>query len=213
MTDDSTSQLTTDRTMGTLESIFKAASAEAPRVLAIIDRNRVMEIWKIYRQGTEYRERETDLPKEIRRRLVNGCKEQCEILRTQLAQQEWGQFTIERHHASRIPRLTSPLGLMMLIPGTLLAAGPVSLADVPALFIVLKSALIVIGSLLALGSGWQTFTTRLLSTGEVPLEALGVSPRALGNQTEPWRQNQCQQGIEKRALRVKSKSRLLQESG
>jgi len=44
----------------------------------------------------------------------------------------------------------SSIGLMMLIPGTLLAAGSVSLADVPALFIVLKSTLIVIGGLLGL---------------------------------------------------------------
>ena len=150
MTYDSTSQLTTDRTMGTSERIFKASSADAPRVLAIIDCSQIIGIWKIYRQHTEYRERETDLLKEICRRLVNECEEQREILRTQRAQQEWGHFTIERHHASRIPRLMSSIGLMMLIPGTLLAAGSVSLAEVPALFIVLKSTLIVMGGLLGL---------------------------------------------------------------
>ena len=73
------------------------------------------------------------------------------------------------------------LGLMMLIPGTLLAAGSASqgILHVPLGILIVQFALITIGGLLAVASGWRVMR-RLSPSNGVPLESLGVCGHALG---------------------------------
>jgi hypothetical protein len=75
---------------------------------------------------------------------------------------------------------TPSLGLIMLIPGTLLAAGSANqIMQAPLWLLIAQSALIIVGSLLALSSGIRMLK-RLRPINGLPLESLGVSGRALG---------------------------------
>jgi len=158
------------------------APADDSRMVAIIANNRIIEGWDIHRQRTEYRERETDLPAEIQARVVDGRQERREVHRTQLARQEWGHFIIRRHQATRMLRWAPTIGLTMLIPGTLLAAGSANLgiAQVHLSLLILQCTLITIGGLMAISAGWRVITRRVQPRSGIPLESLGVSSRALG---------------------------------
>ena len=158
------------------------ASADGSRVIAIVAKDRVVEVWHVYRQRTEYRERETDLPTEIQTRVVDGRQERRDIRRMQRAQQEWGHLIIRRHQATRMLRWAPPIGLMMLIPGTLLAAGSASrgIMELPVAWLILQCALIILGGLLAIGSGWRIVGRRLQLSEGMPLGSLGVSAYTLG---------------------------------
>jgi hypothetical protein len=70
----------------------------------------------------------------------------------------------------------------MLIPGTLLAAGSAKqgILQVPLSLLIIQTALITLGGLMALSSGWRILTRRLQSNEVLPLETLGVSGHALG---------------------------------
>ncbi len=158
------------------------APADDSRMVAIMANNRIIEVWDIHRQRTEYRERETDLPAEIQARVVDGRQERREVHRTQLARQEWGHFIIRRHQATRMLRWAPTIGLTMLIPGTLLAAGSANLgiAQVHLSLLILQCTLITIGGLMAISAGWRVITRRAQPRSGIPLESLGVSSRALG---------------------------------
>src|SRR4026207_1046826 len=159
-----------------------AVSTDRPRTVAIVAKNQVIELWHIHRLRSSYKEREVHLPAEVRTRTVNGRREQCDIQRRHLAHQEWGQFMIRRYRVTRMIPWTPSMGLMMLIPGTLLAAGSANqgILEVPISLLVLQCALIGAGGLMALASGWRILTHRMQSTGGVPVETLGVSRHALG---------------------------------
>jgi len=158
------------------------APADDSRIVAIIANNRIIEVWDIHRQRTEYRERRTDLPAEIQARVVDGQQERREVHRTQLANQEWGHFIIRRHQATRMLRWAPTICLSMLIPGTLLAAGSANLgiAQVPLSLMILQFTLITIGGLMAISAGWRVITRRVQPRSGIPLESLGVSSHALG---------------------------------
>ena len=158
------------------------APADNSRIVAITANNRIIEVWDIHRQRTEYRERQTDLPAEIQARVIDGRQERREVHRTQLARQEWGHFIIRRHQATRILRRAPTIGLTMLIPGTLLAAGSANLgiAQLPLSLLILQFTLIAIGGLTAISAGWRVITRRVQSSNGIPLESLGVSSHALG---------------------------------
>jgi len=74
------------------------------------------------------------------------------------------------------------LGLGMLIPGALMAAGTASqgVLNVPLSILFLQTALVFIGGTMAVASGWRLLTGGLRSADGAPLESLGVSTRALG---------------------------------
>ena len=161
---------------------LEAASADAPRVIAIVTKGRVVEVWHVQRQRTEYRQQETELPAEIQTRVVNGRQERRDVRRIQRARQEWGHLIIRRHQATSTLRWAPSIGLMMLIPGTLLAAGSANHGKTePSLtLLILQSALIIFGGLLAIGSGWRLVARRLQLAEGMPLESLGVSACTLG---------------------------------
>jgi hypothetical protein len=77
---------------------------------------------------------------------------------------------------------TPSLGLAMLIPGTLLAAGSArqGIMQVPFSLLVIQTALISLGGLMALSSGWRIISSRLRFNETLPIETLGVSGHALG---------------------------------
>jgi hypothetical protein len=157
-------------------------STQPHRIVSIIAKKQIVELWHIYLMRTDHRERDIELPAEIERRVVNGRWERCEVRRRQLAHQEWGHFVIRRYQATRMLPWAPSIGLSMLIPGTLLAAGTANqgIAEAPLTLVILQSALITLGGLLALGSGWRVATQRLAVTGGITLESLGVSGHALG---------------------------------
>jgi len=158
------------------------ASGDASRVIAVVAKARVVEVWHIQCQRREYREHETDLPTEIQTRVVNGRQERRDIRRIQRARQEWCHLIIRRHQATRILRWGPSIGLMMLIPGTLLAAGSANrgITELPLTLLILQCALIIFGGLLAIGSGWRVIARRLQLAEGMPLETLGVSAYTLG---------------------------------
>jgi hypothetical protein len=158
------------------------AASIAPRLVAIVSKQQVVELWHIQHQRTKYRERESSLPTEIRTRVLNGRRERCDVHRRQVAVQAWGHFVIRRYQATRMGPWLPSLGLGMLIPGTLMAAGTASqgVLSVPVSILILQTALVSIGGVMAVASGWRLLTQRLRSADGAPLESLGVSGRALG---------------------------------
>jgi hypothetical protein len=158
------------------------AASIPPRLVAIISKQQVVELWHIQHQRTNYRERETSLPTESRTRVVDGRRERCDVHRRQVAVQAWGHFVIRRYRATRIGPWMPSLGLGMLIPGALMAAGTASQGalNVPIGILILQTALVSIGGLMAVASGWRLLTDRLRPTDGAPLESLGVSGRTLG---------------------------------
>lgn len=161
-----------------------ASPIQTPRAVGILSprQSRVLEVWQIRPLGTNYKERELTLPAEVRTRTHKGRKQRCEVLRRQIALQEWGHFRVRRYQATRMLPWTPSVGLAMLIPGTLLAAGSANqgILQVPLSLLILQSALITIGGLVALSSGWRLLTRRFRISGTMPIETLGVSGRALG---------------------------------
>lgn len=161
-------------------SPIAAEQTELPRIVGIVSKTNVLEIWHIHLVRTAFRERESELPPAVRTRLVNGRRERQHVYRRELARQEWGHFLIRRYQATRMLPWTPSLGLIMLIPGTLLAAGSAhQIMQVPVWLLIAQSALIIVGSLLALSSGLRLLK-RLRPLDGLPLESLGVSGRALG---------------------------------
>src|SRR6476661_8302668 len=155
---------------------------EAHRVVGIVSKAHVLEIWHIHLVRTAYRERDSELPSEVRTRVVNGRRERQRVYRRELARQEWGHFLIRRYQATRMLPWTPSLGLTMLIPGTLLAAGSArqGIMQVPFSLLVMQTALISLGGLMALSSGWRILLSRLRPSEGVSVESLGVSGHAMG---------------------------------
>ena len=157
-----------------------AEPTEPPRIVGVVSKKHVLEIWHIHLVRTAYRERESELPSEVRTRIVNGRRERQHIYRRERARQEWGRFLIRRYQATRMLPWTRSVGLTLLIPGTLLAAGSANqIMQVPVWLLIAQSALIIIGGLLALSSGVRLLK-RWCPTNGMPLETLGVSGHALG---------------------------------
>jgi hypothetical protein len=152
------------------------------RVLAIVERKRVTEVWHIRRTGTSYKEREIASPKEVYSRMVNGRQQRCDIFQHQLARQEWGRFLVRRYRATRIRPWGPSVGLMMLMAGTIMAAGCTNrqVTNVPLGMLILAVVLITLGGTLTIASGWQILVRRSFSGKGVPLESIGISSHALG---------------------------------
>jgi len=151
--------------------------ADTSRLVAIIAKKRVVEVWHIYRERTTFKEREVDFPQTAPGRVMAEGP----VYKRQISHQEWGHFVIRRYYATQIQPWMSSLGLTMLIPGTLLAAGSANqVMQVPVGLLVLQFALVTIGGLMALASGWRILARRLISTDGMTLESLGVSSHALG---------------------------------
>jgi len=169
--------------MFNFESRSNGAGLTQPtRVVAIIKKQQVVELWHIFLQRTDYKERDIDLPVESTTRVVNGRRQRRDVYRRKLARQAWGHFVIKRYRATRMLPWTPALALTMLIPGTLLAAGTANqgILQMPLGLLVTQSVLITIGGLLAVSSGWRILTTRIRVSGDIALESLGVSGHALG---------------------------------
>ena len=158
------------------------SATPTPRVVAIVARNEVIELWHIHLQRTDYRERDIDVGKEVRVRETDGRRQRREVHRRQIERQPWGHFIIHRYQATRMLPWTPSLGLAMLIPGTLLAAGSArqGLMQIPFSLLIIQTALISLGGLMALSSGWRIVSSRLRSNEGLPIETLGVSGHALG---------------------------------
>jgi len=152
------------------------------RVVAIIAKNEVVELWYLHLRRTDYRERDIEVGKDMRVRLVDGRRQRREVHQRQIERQPWGRFVIHRYQATRMLPWASSLGLAMLIPGTLLAAGSAKqgIMEIPFSLLVLQTALITLGGLMALSSGWRIVSSRLRSNEGSPIETLGVSGHALG---------------------------------
>ena len=93
------------------------------RVVAIIAKNEVVELWYLHLRRTDYRERDIEVGKDMRVRLVDGRRQRREVHQRQIERQPWGHYLIHRYQATRMLPWIPSAGLAMLIPGTLLAAG------------------------------------------------------------------------------------------
>lgn len=162
-------------------SLVDDRSTAPPRVVAILAKKQILEVWHIHHLRTDYRERDMELPKQVRSRVVDGRRQRYHVYRRQRALQEWGRFVIRRYQATRMVPWMPSMGLTMLIPGTLLAAGSANqgIMQVPVGILIVQFILITLGGLLAVASGWRILR-RMSLGGGVPLESLGVSSHALG---------------------------------
>src|SRR5260370_14383911 len=158
------------------------SASPTPRVVAIVARNEVIELWHIHLQRTDYRERDIEVGREVRVRETDGRRQRSEVHLRQIERQPWGHFIIHRYQATRMLPWTPSLGLAMLIPGTLLAAGSArqGLMQIPSSLLVIQTALISLGGLMALSSGWRILLSRLRPSDGVSVETLGVSGHAMG---------------------------------
>jgi len=145
-------------------------------------KGRIVEVWQILCDRTDFREREAVVQQEVLGHVVKGRRERQIVQRHQLSRQEWGHFLIRRFHAKRTQPWMSSLGLTTLVPGALLAAGSANqgVATVPIGMLVVQGAMVVIGSLMALTAAWRIITRRWFSATGQPLETLGVSSHAMG---------------------------------
>ena len=164
------------------ESSNDDSATPTPRVVAILARNEVVELWHLHLRRTDYRERDIEVGKEMRVRLVDGRRQRREVHQRQIERQPWGRFVIHRYQATRMLPWIPSAGLAMLIPGTLLAAGSAKqgILQVPLSLLIIQTALITLGGVMALSSGWRIVARRLQSKGGLQLETLGVSGHALG---------------------------------
>ena len=156
-------------------------SAPSPRVVAIAAKDQILEIWHIEHLRTVYKERDLELPKQVRTRVINGQRQRYHVYRRQVAHLEWGHYLIRRFQATRIVPWMPSIGLCMLIPGTLLAAGTANhgIMQAPISLLILQSILISVGGLLAVASGWRIMR-RIQPGNGIDLESLGVAGHALG---------------------------------
>lgn len=152
------------------------------KLVAIMAKGQIVEVWQILCDRTDFREREAVVPQEVFGHVVKGRRERHIEQRHQISRQEWGHFLIRRFTAKRTQPWMSSLGLTTLVPGALLAAGSANqgVATVPIGMLVLQGAMVVMGSLMALTAAWRLITRRWLSVGGQPLESLGVSSHAMG---------------------------------
>ena len=152
------------------------------KLVAIMANGRIVEVWQILCDRTDFREREDVVPQEVLGHVVKGRRERQIVQRHQTSRQEWGHFLIRRFHAKRTQPWMSSLGLTTLVPGALLAAESANqgVATVPIGMLVLQGAMVVMGSLMALTAAWRLITRRWLSVTGQPLESLGVSSHAMG---------------------------------
>jgi hypothetical protein len=159
-----------------------AEQANTSKLVAIVANKRVVEVWQILCDRTDYREREMVVPEEIVGHVVHGRRERHVAQRHQISRQEWGHFLIRRFHARRTQPWMSSLGLTTLVPGALLAAGSANqgVATVPIGMLVLQGAMVAMGSLMALTAAWRLIARRWISATGQPLESLGVSGHAMG---------------------------------
>src|SRR5579864_2008336 len=166
----------------TPSTVENALPIQPPRIVTIVTKDQIVEVWHVYSGATNYKERDVELPAEVGTILVNGQRVRLDIYRRQLHRQEWRHLVIRRYQATRMLPWTPSVGLAMLIPGTLLAAGSANqgILETSVSLVILQSALIALGSLLAIGSGWRILTQRVNVAGGTPIESLGVSGHAMG---------------------------------
>jgi hypothetical protein len=152
------------------------------KLVAIMAKGQIVEVWQILCDRTDFREREAVVPQEVFGHVVKGRRERQVVQRHQTSRQEWGHFLIRRFNAKRTQPWMSSLGLTTLVPGALLAAGSANqgVATVPIGMLVLQGSMVVMGSLMALTAAWRLITRRWLSVTGQPLESLGVSSHAMG---------------------------------
>lgn len=152
------------------------------KLVAIMAKGQIVEVWQILCDRTDFRERESVVPEEVVGHVVKGRRERQIVQRHQISRQQWGHFLIRRFNAKRTQPWMSSLGLTTLVPGALLAANSANqgVTTVPLGMLVLQGALVVMGSLMALTAAWRLITRRWLSVTGQPLESLGVSSYAMG---------------------------------
>jgi hypothetical protein len=160
----------------------RAEQSNTSKLVAIVAKQQVVEVWQILCDRTAYRERETVVPEQVLGPVVRGRRESRVVQRHQISRQEWGHFLIRRFQAKRTQPWMSSLGLTTLVPGALLAAGSANqgVATVPIGMLVLQGAMVIMGSLMALTAAWRLIGRRWLSATGQPLESLGVSAHAMG---------------------------------
>lgn len=156
--------------------------SNSSKLVAIVANKRVVEVWQILCDRTDYREREAVVPEEVLGHVVRGRRERQVLQRHQISRQEWGHFLIRRFHARRTQPWMSSVGLTTLVPGALLAAGSANqgVDTVPIGMLVLQGAMVAMGSLMALTAAWRMIARRWISASGQPLESLGVSAHAMG---------------------------------
>jgi len=152
------------------------------KLVAVMAKGQIVEVWQILCDRTDFREREAVVPQEVLGHVVKGRRERQIVQRHQTSRQEWVHFLIRRFNAKRTQPWMSSLGLTTLVPGALLAAGSANqgVATVPIGMLALQGAMVVMGSLMALTAAWRVITRRWLSVTGQPLESLGVSSHAMG---------------------------------
>src|SRR5579872_7349289 len=71
------------------------------KLVAIMAKGRIVEVWQILCDRTDFREREAVVPQEVLGHVVKGRRERQIVQRHQTSRQEWGHFLIRRFHAKR----------------------------------------------------------------------------------------------------------------
>ena len=159
---------------------------EQTRTIAIIEPERVLEIWDWrLMHPTDRKEREQDLGKTVETRDGERGRERRDVFQFERATQLWGHYTIQRYAVRRIPTRPPYRGLALVLGGTALfvLAAMGFPGKVPQILLFAGVALLIAGCALIIIAA-RSIPVIAPDYQVVELESLGVSRRLLGLSAE-----------------------------
>jgi len=159
---------------------------EQTRTIAIIEPERVLEIWDWRLMHlTDRKEREQDLGKIVETRDGERGLERRDVYQFERATQQWGHYAIERYEAREIPTRPPYRGLALVLGGIALfvLAAMGFPGRLPQILLFIGVALLIAGCVLIVIAA-RSIPVIAPDYQVVELESLGVSRRLLGLSAE-----------------------------
>ena len=159
---------------------------EQTRTIAIIEPERVLEIWDWrLMHPTDRKEREQDLGKIVEKREGERGLERRDVFQYERATQQWGHYTVQRYEAKKIPTRPPYRGLALVLGGIALfvLAAMGFPGRVTQILLFTGVALLIAGCVLIVIAA-RSIPIIAPDYRVVELESLGVSGRLLGLSAE-----------------------------
>ena len=155
---------------------------EQTRTIAIIEPERVLEIWDWrLMHPTDRKEREQDLGKIVETRDGERGPERRDVFQFERATQQWGHYAIQRYEARKIPMRPPYRGLALVLGAIVLfvLAAMGFPGRVPQILLIIGLTLLIAGCVLIIIAA-RSIPIIAPDYHVVELESLGVSGRLLG---------------------------------
>ena len=155
---------------------------EQTRTIAIIEPERVLEIWDWRLMHlTDRKEREQDLGKIVETRDGERGPERRDVYQSEKATQQWGHYTVQRYEARKIPTRPPYRGLALVLGAIVLfvLAAMGFPGRVPQILLIIGLTLLIAGCVLIIIAA-RSIPIIAPDYHVVALESLGVSGKLLG---------------------------------